>query len=379
MAMAPRIISTLSGESDLLVRKDMKNTRRHLLAGLATGSAVLAAPPVHAQERLRWRMATSWPKNLPGPGIAAAHVARRVSELSGGRFEIQLFGAGEIVPGLQVLDAVSNGTVEMGHSAALYWQGKNPATNFFTTIPFGPDPLEHQTWLERGGGQALWDELYRDFNVKPLIAGNTGPSMAGWFKREIGGLADLKGMKLRVVGLGSELYARLGVVPLAIAAGDLAISLASGVIDGAEFIAPANDLPLGLYKTAPYYYAPGFNKPNGAAEAIIHLPAWEKLSPEFRAILETACLEAHARGLTEAQATNSGALIELVGQHQAQLRRFGPDVLAAARMHARDLVQDIAGKSPLGGRILASLDATRERTRHWRRISFSSALSLQTE
>ncbi len=356
-----------------------KPDRRTLLAGLAAAPAAFAAPAVQAQPRIRWRMATSWPKNLPGPGVAAAYIARRVGELSGGQFEIQLFGAGEIVPALQVLDAVGNGTIEIGHSAAFFWQGKNPAANFFTTIPFGPDPIEHQAWLERGGGQALWDELYRPFDIKPLLAGNTGPSMAGWFKQEIGGLAEIKGMKLRVQGLGAELWQRLGALPVTIAPGDLLIALSSGVIDAAEFLAPVNDLPLGLHKPARFYYAPGFNKPNGAAEALVHRPTWEKLPREFQAMLEAACLEAHARGLTEAQTENAGALHELVGQHQVQLRRFGAEILAAARQHARGVVQDLAAKSELGGRILASLEAAREKSRSWRRITFSSALAMQPE
>ena len=204
------------------------------VAGLAAAPATLAAPPVHAETRIRWRLATSWPKNLPGPGIAAAHIARRVGELSGGRFEIQLFGAGEIVPALQVLDAVGNGTVEMGHSAAFFWQGKNPAANFFTTIPFGPDPVEHLAWLELGGGQALWDELYRPFGTKALIAGNTGPSMAGWFKREIGTLADVKGLKLRApTRQTNKFLAALGATPVAMPVPQVGEALAKGVIDGA--------------------------------------------------------------------------------------------------------------------------------------------------
>lgn len=356
-----------------------KATRRVLLIGLTAAPGLLTAPTVQAQTRIRWRMATSWPKNLPGPGVAAAFIARRIGELSGGRFEIQLFGAGEIVPALQVLDAVGNGTVEIGHTAAFFWQGKMPAANFFTTIPFGPDPIEHQAWLERGGGQELWDQLYRDFGVKPLLAGNTGPSMAGWFKREIGGLADIMGLKLRVQGLGAELWQRLGALPLSIAPGDLLMSLSSGVIDGAEFLAPVNDLPLGLYKPAPFYYAPGFNKPNGAAEALINLKSWEALPGEFRAMLEAACLEAHTRGLTEAQTENSGALLELVGAHRVQLRRFSPELLGEARRNAQDLVRDLAAKSALGTRIGASLEASREKGRTWRRISFSSALALQGE
>lgn len=355
----------------------MSLTRRFFPSALAAAPLALAAPALQAETRIRWRMATSWPKNLPGPGVAAAHVARRVGELSGGRFEIQLFGAGEIVPALQVLDAVGNGTVEMGHSAAFFWQGKMPEANFFTTIPFGPDPIAHQAWLERGGGQDLWDALYRPFGAKPLLAGNTGPSMAGWFKREIAAPEDIRGLKLRVQGLGAELWSRLGALPVAIAPGDLAISLASGVVDAAEFLAPANDLPLGLYKPAPYYYAPGFNKPNGAAEAIVNLAAWEKLPAECRSILEAACLEAHARGLAEAEIENSGALVSLVRDHQAQLRRFSPAILAAARKHAEELVRDLAAKSETGRKILASLRATEDRTRIWRQVTLAGALALQ--
>lgn len=355
----------------------MTRTRRSLVATAAAAPALLATPAVHAQERIRWRMATSWPKNLPGPGIAAAYLARRVAELSGGSFEIQLFGAGEIVPAFQVLDAVGNGTVEIGHSAAFFWQGKNPASNAFTTLPFGPDPIEHQAWLERGGGQALWDELYRPFGVKPLLAGNTGPSMAGWFKRELGSAADLRGLKIRAQGLGAELWQRMGATALTIAPSDLLISLSSGVIDAVEFLAPVNDLPLGLYKPAPFYYAPGFNKPNGAAEAIIHLPAWEKLSPAHRAMLEAASAEAHARGLVEAQNNNAGAMLELVGTHQVQLRRLPADLLAAARQHARDLVQELGAKSELAGRIIRSMEASRTRARPWRRVTLAGALAMQ--
>lgn len=355
----------------------MSRTRRSLITGAAAGSVVLAAPAVHAQERVRWRMATSWPKNLPGPGIAAAHIARRVGELSGGSFEIQLFGAGEIVPALQVLDAVGNGTVQMGHSAAFFWQGKNPACNAFTTLPFGLDPLEHQAWLERGGGQALWEELYRPFGVMPLLAGNTGPSMAGWFKQELGSLSDIRGLKIRVQGLGAELWQRMGATALTIAPGDLLISLSSGVIDAAEFLAPVNDRPIGLYKPAPYYYAPGFNKPNGAAEALIHLPAWQGLSTAHRAILEAACAEAHARGLVEAENDNAAALLDLVGTHKVQLRRLPADILTAARQYARDLTQELAGKSELAGRIIASLEASRARSRPWRRVTLAGMLAMQ--
>lgn len=356
------------------------NTSRRLFLTTAAASAALplASPAIHAQTRLTWRMATSWPKNFPGPGVSAETVARRVGELSGGRFIIQPFAAGEIVPALQVMDAVSNGTVECGHSTPYYWHGKAKETNFFTTIPFGPDPLEHDTWITRGGGQALWDELYAArFNAKGFMAGNAGPSMGGWFKTELTGLADIRGLKIRAQGLGGELWQRLGATPVSVAPGDMLISFGSGVIDAVEFLAPLNDMRVGLHGPASFYYAPGFNKPNSTAEFTVYLPAWEKLPGEFKAIIEAACTEATAQGLTEAVQDNASALVELLTKHRVQLRRFPDDILKAARQNARELIGDLAAATPLGGRILASLEATRERTKSWRRVMLSSTLALQ--
>jgi TRAP-type mannitol/chloroaromatic compound transport system substrate-binding protein len=354
--------------------------RRTLLRGL--GASLLAAPALAqrgSETRLRWRMATSWPKGLAGPGIAAQFIARRVSELSEGRFEISLFSAGEIVPAFQVLDAVSQGTIEMGHSASLFWQGKMAAAPLFSTFPFGPDPIEHQAWLNLGGGQALWDEMLLPYGVKAMLGGNTGPSMGGWFKREISGLADVKGLKLRVQGLGAELWSRLGATPVSIAPGDLLISLGSGVIDGVEFLAPINDLPLGLYKPAPFYYAPGFNKPNGAAETLVNLAAWEKLPQSYQRMIETASQEAHARGLAEAYHQNGVALQLLVAQHGVMLRRFPNDLIEAARMHAKALIEDLAAKSPLNRKIIDSIEAMRSASRPWSRITLSGQIRLSAE
>ena len=211
-------------------------------------------------------MVTSWPKGRAGPGVSAKRIADRINAMAGGRLQIDLFAAGEIVPPLAVLDAVSNGTVEIGHTAALYWQGKIPAAGFFTTVPFGLGPVEHEAWIELRDGQALWDELYRPHGVRAFLAGNTGPSMGGWFRQKLAGPDDLKGMRIRVQGLGAEVFRRLGAVPMTVAAGDLLPALERGSIDAAEFLAPATDLETGLHKNAPFYYAPGFNKPNGASE-----------------------------------------------------------------------------------------------------------------
>src|SRR5258705_9950341 len=188
-----------------------KSNRRTLLrgGGLALLGAV-AAPAVARAQALRWRMVTSWPKRRPGPGMSAERVAERISALSGGRLQITVQAAGEVVPAFEVLDAVGGSVAEMGHTAAFYWQGKEPAAAFYTTVPFGLTPLEHVAWVDAGGGQALWDELYAPFGGKPFMAGNTGVFMGGWFRRDMNGPQDLKGLKTRPLGLGGEVYRRLG-------------------------------------------------------------------------------------------------------------------------------------------------------------------------
>src|SRR5262247_1982077 len=201
-------------------------TRRRLVnAGAAGAVGALAAPAVAVAQSRRWRMVTSWPKRLPGPGMSAERVAERIGALSGGRLEIAVSAAGEVVPALEVLDAVGSGVAEMGHTAAFYWQGKAPAAAFFTTVPFGLLPNEHVAWIEAGGGQALWDELYAPFGVKPFMAGNTGTCMGGWFRREIKSRDDVRGLKLRSLGLGGEVYRRLGAIPQTTAPGEILVAL----------------------------------------------------------------------------------------------------------------------------------------------------------
>ncbi len=253
------------------------NRRTLTRAGALGLAGALAAPAVARAQAKRWRMVTSWPKRLPGPGMSAERVAERIAALSGGRLQITVHAAGEVVPAFEVLDAVGSGVAEMGHTAAFYWQGKQPATNFFTTVPFGLTPAEHVAWIDAGGGQALWDELYAPFGVKPFMGGNTGVCMGGWFRRELAGADDLKGLKIRSLGLGGEIYRRLGAIPQTTSPGEMLTSLQSGLIDGAEFVGPGTDIALGLYRVANFYYAPGFNKPNGTGECIVSLKVWEGL------------------------------------------------------------------------------------------------------
>jgi TRAP-type mannitol/chloroaromatic compound transport system substrate-binding protein len=343
-------------------------TRRRLFA--AGASALLApawtAAPASAQAPRRWRCVTSWLRNMPGPGVSARRLAERIALMSNGSLLIDVFGAGEIVPAFQVMDAVGQGSVEMGHTAAIFWGGKLPAAPLFTTQPFGFTPLEHTAWLA-ADGQALWDELYAPAGVKPFVAGNTGPSSSGWFRKEIRSLADIAGLRIRVTGLGGEVYAALGATPLAIPPGDTYAALERGVIDAVELLAPANDLPLGLHKVAPFAMFPGFNKPNGASEALINLAAWRALPPHLQAIVEAACRAEHDLARAEAFTANARAL-DTLAQQGARITALPPDVLDAARRAAATVVQRVAQGGGLAQRIVESQQAALRTAASWRAI-----------
>ena len=335
---------------------------------------MLAMPAVATAQTRRWRMVTLWPKRLPGPGMSAERVAERIRALSGGRLEITVHAAGEVVPALEVLDAVGGGVAEMGHTAAFYWQGKEPAAALYTTVPFGLTPNEHVAWVDAGGGQALWDEIYARFGVKPFMGGNTGVCMGGWFRREINGLGDVRGLKIRSLGLGGEVYRRLGATPQTTPPAEILTSLQSGVIDGAEFVGPGTDIALGLYRVAPYYYYPGFNKPNGTGECIVARKVWDALSAELQAIVAHACASEANFALAEMERLNAQALGALTQEHGVKLAAFPDDLVAAARKQATDVVGEIAARSDIAGKVHASYTAFRERSAPWSRISIEAVL-----
>ncbi len=344
-------------------------SRRRAL-GAALGAAALAAPAVaRAEPAVRWRMATSWPKNLPGPGVAAQRIVDRVAEMTGGRFAIQLFGAGEVVPAFEVLDAVGGGAVECGHSASFFWQGKMAAAVFFTTVPFGLLPAEHQAWIEQGGGRALWGQLYAPFGVKPFLAGNTGPSLAGWFRREIRTLDDVRGLRIRAQGIGGEVWRRLGATPVSIPPGEIPTALSTGAIDAVEFLSASNDMALGLHKAAPFYARGGFNKPNGAAELLVARSAWDALPQDLRAILQAACDAAHSSGLADAEHANAIALTRLAEEQKTQAIVLPDELIGRARAATRDIIAEIARSGALADRIRASYEDARDRSTASRRMS----------
>jgi TRAP-type mannitol/chloroaromatic compound transport system substrate-binding protein len=341
-------------------------SRRSLLAASAT--ALVAAPHVaRAQSVIRWRMITSWTKNLPGPGVSAERVAQRINAMSGGRMAVEVFPAGAIVPAFGVFEAVSTGVAEMGHTASFFWDGKMPGAALFTTAPFGLPPIEHQTWIERRGGQQLWDEFYRPHGVRGLLAGNTGPSMGGWFRKPIANIDDIKGLRIRVQGLGGEVYREMGATPQSIPPGEIITALERGTIDAVELLAPMNDQPQGFQRFAPIYHMPGFNKPNGSAEALISLSAFEKLPNDLREIVEHACAAEHIAGLIEAQANNAQAITELAAAG-ARVTPFPADVIAAMRAKTQVVLDRKAGESAFAARIVASYRTAIGAGRNWAAI-----------
>jgi TRAP-type mannitol/chloroaromatic compound transport system substrate-binding protein len=344
--------------------------RRVFIAGAGAGLAAPGIARAAGQDEVRsWRMVTSWPKGFPGPGTGADRLSARIETMSAGRLRIKVYGAGELVPALEVFDAVAGGAIEVGHSASFFWRGKSPASVFFTTVPFGLTAVEHSAWIHHGGGQALWDELYAPFGLKPFMAGNSGMGMGGWFKREVRDLDDLRGLKYRIPGLGAEVLRRLGAVPVLLPPSEILPALQSGAVDGAEFLGPWSDLAAGFHKVAAYYYWPGFHEPNGTAECIVNAKAWAELPEDLRAIVANACEAESSVALAETEWRNGEALATLVETHGVQSRSFPEPVLRAARNASFEVLEAFAATDSAAGRIYASFAAARERAIGWAAVS----------
>lgn len=340
-------------------------TRRRLFAA---GAVLLAAPAVaRAATPRRWRCVTSWSRTMPGPGVSARRLAAAITTLSNGELTIDVFAAGELVPALQVFDAVSTGAVDMAHTASVFWGGKMPAAPLFTTAPFGLDPVAHVGWLA-AGAQTQWDALYAPFGVRAFLAGNTGPSAAGWFRREIRSASDLAGLRIRATGVGGEVYAALGATAVAIPPADTYAALERGVIDAVELLAPANDEASGLQRIARHLVFPGFNKPNGASELLVRATAFRDLPQHLQAIIETACRAEHDRALAETIAANAAALARLTAAG-VSVHTLDPATLTAARRAAATVMSRIAATSPLAESIVEGLARYAADTAPWQRIA----------
>lgn len=306
------------------------------------------------QQTYEWKLVTAWPKNFPGLGKGPETFAKYVERMSNGRLKIKVFGAGQMVPGFEVFDTVSSGAAEMGHSGSYYWKGKAPASQIFTAIPFGMNATEMNAWLHYGGGLELWREIYEPFNLIPFAGGNSGVQMAGWFKKEINSVEDLKGLKMRIPGLGGEVLKKLGGIPVALTGGELFTSLMSGAIDATEWVGPYNDLAFGLHKAAKYYYYSGWHEPSATLEFIVNKQAFEALPDDLQAIVEVATRAVNQDMWDEYTAANNAAMQALIETHGVDMRPLPADVMLALKNASVEVMLEQSAADPMFKKVYKS-------------------------
>ncbi|MBT5388726.1 MAG: TRAP transporter substrate-binding protein [Porticoccaceae bacterium] len=340
-----------------------------LISGCGKNSVESNGGAAESQQTFKWKLVTTWPKNYPGLGTAPENFANKVAAMSGGRLQIKVFGAGQLVPAFEVFDAVSQGTAEMGHGAAYYWTGKSKATGFFTSVPFGLNAQEMNGWLHYGGGLELWRELYEPFNLVPFAGGSTGVQMAGWFNREINSIADIKGLKMRIPGLGGDVITRAGGISVTMPGGELYTSMQTGVIDATEWVGPYNDLAFGFHQVAKYYYYPGWHEPGPILELIVNKDALATLPADLQAIVEGAARAVNQDMLDEYTARNNTALVELIDTHGVDVRKLPDDVIVELRRLSQEVLEELSADSDIALRIADSVKAFQKQATAYHGIS----------
>lgn len=331
----------------------------------AAGSPDSAAPAVQKKRTKRLTMVTTWPKGLPGLGTAAERIGARITELTEGELEVRVYAAGEFSPALQAFDDVASGAADMYHGAEYYWQAKSPAFPFFTAVPFGMTANEIMGWIDYGGGQALWEELSGQYGVIAFQAANTGTQMGGWFRREINSLDDFNGLKMRIPGLGGQVVRELGGASETLAGGEIYQALQSGAIDATEWVGPWNDLALGFYQQAPYYYGPGFHEPGASLALGINRKTWDGLTKTQQEIIRAACAETNHQTVGEFTYQNARALKTLTEEHGVQLRSFPQDVTLRAREISQDVRAQAAAAGALEKSVYESFEAALKSMSTW--------------
>jgi TRAP-type mannitol/chloroaromatic compound transport system substrate-binding protein len=333
------------------------------------GAATLAAPAIaQSMPEIKWRMPTSWPKSLDTLYGGAELMAKMVAEATDNKFQIQTFAGGEIVPGLQVLDAVQNGTCEIGHTASYYYFGKDPTFTFGSAIPFGPNMRINQAWYMLGGGKEVLNEFYKGYNVTSLLAGNTGCQMGGWFRKEIKTVADLSGLKFRIGGFAGRVLQKLGAVPQQIAGGDIYPALEKGTIDGAEWVGPYDDEKLGFHKVAPHYYYPGWWEGGPILLAFVNLEKWNALPKYYQSVLEQAGHYANNWMMAKYDQANPQALRRLLAGGM-KLHAFPPEVMEACFKAAKSLHSEIAATNPNFKKVYESLTTFSNNDYSWFQVA----------
>jgi len=360
--------------------------RRQFVGSLAAAASLAACAKqeencegaaAQFSETFEWSVATSWPPKFPGLGIAVNNLADRIERASGGRLKIKVYAAGELVPAFEAFDAVSRGAIEMGHDAAYYHKGKVPAAQFMTAIPFGMTFMEMNAWLYYGGGLELWRELYEPFNLVPFPCGNTGVQMGGWFNKEINSISDLKGLKMRIPGLGGEVIRRAGGTPVTLPGAEIFTSLQTGAIDATEWVGPYNDVAFGLHKAAKYYYYPGWQEPAPALQCYINRAAWDSLPPDLQAIIEISCQAITTDMQAEYARGNALALQQLMDDPNVEVRPFPDEVLQFLKSKAEEIVAEMVEEDPVSARIYDSWSAFLEKSIPNQRITEQAFLATR--
>ena len=345
--------------------------RRNFITAAATGAAAAAiASPAVAQNapEIRWRLTSSFPKSLDTLYGFSIQLSKRVAEITDNRFQIQPFAAGEIIPALQALDAVSNGTVECCHTGAYYFVGKDPTFAMATALPFGLNTRQQEAWFNHGGGADLFNDFMKSYNIHHIPTGNTCCQMGGWFRKEIKTVADMQGLKFRIAGLAGQIMAKLGVVPQQLAGGDIYPALEKGTIDAAEWVGPYDDEKLGFNKVAPYYYYPGWWEGGTELSFMINIEKWNQLPKSYQAALQAAAVEAGLLMTARYDAVNPPALKRLVAAG-AQLRPFSPEIMDASFKAANELYSEISAKNPTFKKVYDSLVAFRADAYLWWQVA----------
>jgi TRAP-type mannitol/chloroaromatic compound transport system substrate-binding protein len=324
--------------------------RRKFVRTAASGTAIAAASAVAApaiaqsMPEVKWRLASSFPKSLDTLFGAAEVMSKALADATDNKFQVRVFAAGELVPGLQVADAVQNGTVECGHTASYYYVGKDPTFAFDTAVPFGMNARQQDAWMIHGGGRELVNEFLKDYSIYAVPMGNTGAQMGGWFRKEIKTVEDLKGVKMRIGGFAGQVLTRLGLVPQQIAGGEIYPALEKGTIDAAEWVGPYDDQKLGFNKVAPFYYYPGWWEGGPQVSAFINTGKWAELPKSYQAAFENACSRAHTWMLSKYDAQNPKALRELVAAG-TKLLPFPQPVMEACFNAANELYAETTAKN----------------------------------
>jgi len=358
--------------------------RRNIVRGAAIAGAgfvaatTLAAPAI-SQNIIELRMVTSWPKGLPGAGTGVERLANNIQEMSGGRLRVRVFAAGELVPALRCMDAVVDGTADMGHDASFYHHGKNAAFSVFFAVPFGMTPDEQIAWMNYGGGWELWDELNAQFGIIAFPAGQTSAQSFGWFRREINTMADFRGLKMRIPGLGGDLINRVGGSAILLPGGEVFAALQSGAIDAGEFIGPLNDLALGFHQVAKITYGPGVQEPGGMMQLMVNRRRWDSLPADMKAIIRIASREQHEDMKAEYDYGSGRTMEVLRTQHGVRFLRLNNEILTGLGNAAGDMVKDLLeGNDPYMRKVMRSYLQSRETTMRYLRFNEQAFLNART-